>query len=435
MPPVRSASTLAQPARLGGDARAVGADLLQLLCAVPGWAAVPGAPVAAEEVALAQLGGAMSNHIFRVQARPSRGRCVRAAALPWGLPDGCVSFRRQSAREGAPPLLLRLYGSLDSAREGPTCGAEGSAAAPARLFSRDAEVRCAEVVAALGLGPRCFVLFANGRLEEFLDGSPLLAPAMRSPRVLRAVAAALAAFHAHTTPRLGGPCALFARLRSWLAAAQDAARAQSLGAARDAWLDRLAAMPRQLAALEARLQPWGASGKAGSGHSFSHNDLQHNNILRMHSTAGDAVNEAVPIEIALIDYEYALPAPIAYDIGNHWCEWAADYADAPLDGLGMLAYKERYPSRAQREAFCAAYLAALPGGGAGSDGSGCEAAAAALARAADEHALASHLLWGFWGVIQARASSVDFDFLGYATARFDEADAHARRLETDEKTC
>ena len=69
MPPVRCATTLAQPARLDGDARAVGADLLSLLALVPGWAAAPSAAVAAADVALTQLGGAMSNHIFRVQAR------------------------------------------------------------------------------------------------------------------------------------------------------------------------------------------------------------------------------------------------------------------------------------------------------------------------------------------------------------------------------
>ena len=341
----------------------------------------------------------------------------------------------QSTRAGAPPLLLRLYGSLDDAEEAPSGSGSGGAAAaaatpsspaPARLFSRDGEVRCAEAVAALGLGPPCFVLFANGRLEGYLDGSPLFAPEMRTPRVADAVAVAMARFHAAATPALGAPCALFVRMRAWLAAACAAADAQPPGAVRDAWRQRLAGMPAQLEALEARLAPWAASGAPGAGTVFSHNDLQHNNILRMHSRKAGADGDADGINVALIDYEYALSAPVAYDIGNHFCEWAADYADSPLDGAGMLAYAARYPSKAQREAFCAAYLAALPAAGAVA-----AADAAALAAAADAHALASHLLWGFWGVIQERASSVDFDFLGYATARFDEAITHAARLEAE----
>ena len=277
------------------------------------------------------------------------------------------------------------------------------------------------------------MLFANGRLEGYLDGSPLFAPEMRTERAAAAVAAAMARFHAAATPALGAPCALFARLRAWLAAARAAADAQPAGAVRDTWRQRLADMPAQLDALEARLAPWAASGAPGAGTVFSHNDLQHNNILRIHTRKAGAEDAAM--DVALIDYEYALSAPAAYDIGNHFCEWAADYADSPLDGAGMLAYALRYPSKAQREAFCAAYLAALPAASSakagGSSSASAAEAAAALAAAADTHALASHLLWGFWGVIQERASSVDFDFLGYSAARFDEAIVHATRLEAE----
>ncbi|KAG5835448.1 hypothetical protein ANANG_G00244120 [Anguilla anguilla] len=34
--------------------------------------------------------------------------------------------------------------------------------------------------------------------------------------------------------------------------------------------------------------------------------------------------------------------------------------------------------------------------------------------------LASHFFWGFWALIQAKYSSIDFDFLGYAVLRFDQ---------------
>ncbi len=68
---------LAQPAHLEGSARAPGVELLALLARLPGWAGHDGAvPVA--DVTLTQLGGAMSNHIFRLEAR----RCSGCAPAP-----------------------------------------------------------------------------------------------------------------------------------------------------------------------------------------------------------------------------------------------------------------------------------------------------------------------------------------------------------------
>lgn len=35
-------------------------------------------------------------------------------------------------------------------------------------------------------------------------------------------------------------------------------------------------------------------------------------------------------------------------------------------------------------------------------------------------ALASHFFWGLWALIQAKVSTIDFDFLGYAVLRFNQ---------------
>ena len=43
----------------------------------------------------------------------------------------------------------------------------------------------------------------------------------------------------------------------------------------------------------------------------------------------------------------------------------------------------------------------------------------ALHRECNAYALASHLFWGLWAVIQGRNSAVDFDYMEYAKARFD----------------
>lgn len=34
-------------------------------------------------------------------------------------------------------------------------------------------------------------------------------------------------------------------------------------------------------------------------------------------------------------------------------------------------------------------------------------------------ALASHYFWGYWAILQARYSPIDFDFIDYARLRFE----------------
>jgi hypothetical protein len=71
-PAERLAVTLPPPPRLVGDKRACAAstELLALLGSTPGWrAADVGAPHAAAEVSVEALTGAMTNLIYRVQAR------------------------------------------------------------------------------------------------------------------------------------------------------------------------------------------------------------------------------------------------------------------------------------------------------------------------------------------------------------------------------
>jgi thiamine kinase-like enzyme len=380
MAPVRLDITVPQPAAsaLEGDELSVGHELLQLLRAVPGW----GDAVAAEHVSLRQLGGAMSNHVFRL---------VHAEAK-------------------APPLLLRLYGSLDDA-----AGDDSR-----QLFSRSREVAVASLVADLRLGPHCYVVFVNGRLEQLLDSQPLTSPQMRTRAVSRAIAVAVASFHKRVTPRLAetGDNELWTRLRKWHRLATEVTPAH----------EALEAAGRAVSELEAECERWEHSGRPGSGVVFAHADLQHLNLLSPSDLS----------TVTLIDYEYACMAPAAYDIANHWCEWAADYApDAPG---GMLNYPDRYPCHDSRVAFCVDYLTALSAGHdscPGDLGPADEsrvADAIALAAAADRYALASHLLWGFWGVIQARRCSVEWDFLPYANQRFAEHAAHRARLERQHGT-
>ena len=40
--------------------------------------------------------------------------------------------------------------------------------------------------------------------------------------------------------------------------------------------------------------------------------------------------------------------------------------------------------------------------------------------------LASHFYWGLWALIQAKISTIDFDYMSYAKLRFDEYERRKR---------
>ena len=56
-----------------------------------------------------------------------------------------------------------------------------------------------------------------------------------------------------------------------------------------------------------------------------------------------------------IDYEYAGFNPIALDIANHWCEYAADYHTAEPHLLDFT----RFPGDKQQKLFTRAYVRAV----------------------------------------------------------------------------
>lgn len=57
-----------------------------------------------------------------------------------------------------------------------------------------------------------------------------------------------------------------------------------------------------------------------------------------------------------------------------------------------------------------------------------DALAVEVQKAAVAHIPLSHLHWGLWGLIQAKQSSVDFDFEAYAAQRLDQYMVTARDM-------
>ncbi|PVD18397.1 hypothetical protein C0Q70_20946 [Pomacea canaliculata] len=133
---------------------------------------------------------------------------------------------------------------------------------------------------------------------------------------------------------------------------------------------------------------------------FCHNDLLLKNIIF----------DADKGEVNFIDYEYAFLNHQAYDIGNHFCEYA---------GVETVNY-DNYPDRDYQLLWLQRYLQfysqAL--GHAASEVS--ERDVERLYVQVNKCACAAHFFWGIWALIQAKNSSIDFDFLDYAKLRLNE---------------
>lgn len=126
------------------------------------------------------------------------------------------------------------------------------------------------------------------------------------------------------------------------------------------------------------------------------------------------------VSIRLIDYEYAGLNPIAYDIANHWCEWACDYHTPTPHVMNY----DLMPTPKQQRLFVRAYVEAIlslrrahydhncPLGVLEEAGKRAEAEAAIVA-AANAYLPASHLHWGIWGLLQVKVcpSSRSYNFV------------------------
>ncbi|CAD6237068.1 unnamed protein product [Miscanthus lutarioriparius] len=254
------------------------------------------------------------------------------------------------------------------------------------FFDREDEVRTFECMSRHGQGPRLLGRFPNGRVEEFIHARTLSAADLRDPEISALVASKLREFHNLDMP---GPKSvlIWDRLRNWLRTAKN------LCPSEEAKEFRLDSVGNEITALENECSvdyQWIG---------FCHNDLQYGNIM---------IDEETNV-LTIIDYEYASFNPVAYDIANHFCEMAADYHSSKPH---ILDYS-RYPDVDEQKRFVRTYL----------NISGEEPDAEVvenLLQSIEKYMLASHLVWGLWGIISDHVNDIDFDYKEYARQRFEQ---------------
>ncbi|EMS54304.1 Choline/ethanolamine kinase [Triticum urartu] len=316
---------------------------------------------------------------------------LKGAMTNEGYQAGAGALKEREVRK----VLVRIYGD----------GVD-------LFFDRDDELRTFECMSRHGQGPRLLGRFPNGRIEEFIHARTLSAPDMRDPEISALVATKLREFHNLDMP---GPkhVLLWDRLKNWLKTAKNLCPTDQANEL------RLDCLEDEIASLEKEF-----SGDYHHWIGFCHNDLQYGNIMMDEETN----------MLTIIDYEYASFNPVAYDIANHFCEMTADYhSEKPH----ILDYS-KYPDIDEQRRFVKTYLSTsreyktqlswfdcptIPFVLIQLCWSGEEPEAEEvenLLRSVEKYTLASHLVWGLWGIISDRVNDIDFDYQEYARQRFEQ---------------
>jgi choline/ethanolamine kinase len=270
-------------------------------------------------------------------------------------------------------VILRIYGSNSDV-----------------LINRDTEMKHFVNLSELNVGPKCLATFSNGRVEEFLHASQLTSLTLQNESA--AIAQTMAKFHA--IPAIKSEIVLWKYLDNWYQAVlktllNDSSLHNQLKKTFDIY-----SLGHDIKRLKSLVD--------FNSIVFSHNDLQYGNIMKLNDRS----------RILFIDYEYAGPNYLEFDIANHFCEYMADYNSSTPHFLD----KSKYPSQDQQEAFIMNYLKAKYPEKLHDN---LVIESRVVMKRIPIFTQCSHLVWGLWGIINGSNSRKDgeFDYISYAMNR------------------
>ncbi|XP_049687826.1 ethanolamine kinase 2 isoform X1 [Accipiter gentilis] len=264
------------------------------------------------------------------------------------------------------------------------------------FVDRETELRNFQVLRAHGCAPDLYCAFQNGLCYQFLPGIALGPDHVRDPHIFRLVAQEMARVHAiHANGSLPKPI-LWQKLHKYLTLVKTELSPKVSNPSLQQDVPSLEMLEHELAWMKETLS------QLGSPVVLCHNDLLCKNIIY------DGTQE----HVRFIDYEYTGYNYQAFDIGNHFNEFA---------GVKEVDYR-LYPSKETQLQWLRSYLQAYKQLTQGSEGgmgvAVSEEELEALYVQVNKFSLASHFLWACWGLIQDKYSTIDFNFLRYAKLRF-----------------
>jgi ethanolamine kinase len=237
-----------------------------------------------------------------------------------------------------------------------------------------------------GFGPKLYGTFKNGYIYEYFFGKPISPEELEKCTWNARLGTQLAKWHKQTQVSTEKEPEVWTTIESWLSLVPENYPNE---AQNKKWheIGGMTKLRKELSVLKDMAH------KSGSPIVFAHNDLLGGNII---------VNEETGA-IKFIDFEYASTNYQAFDIANHFNEFAGFEADY-----------SRYPQKEKQYEFYRTYL---------KEYNGVEPSEQDLERLyvqVNQFALLSHFYWGSWALVQGAISKIEFDFVTYAGQRFTE---------------
>ncbi|KAK5212532.1 hypothetical protein LTR47_010224 [Exophiala xenobiotica] len=291
------------------------------------------------------------------------------------------------------------------------------------LIDRDREAKTHALCAERGLAPPLLARFKNGLLYRYIPGQVCTPQDLIQEPIWRAVARKLGKWHAQlpvseledSRNAVNGrkENGITSELRQPNGDAASRLPQPNIWSVIQKWIHALPNdSPKQKARRELLQQELDRSikdlhteqGPGMHGLVLGHCDLLSANVIMLPKGSSSAANDE--LEVSIIDYEYAVPCPAAFDVANHFAEWGGYDCD-----YNML------PTKSIRRQFLQEYLESYK---AHSDNTVSNDMLDVLTAEVDRYRGMPGFYWGVWALIQATISQINFDYASYAEVRLGE---------------
>ncbi|KAJ7835363.1 kinase-like domain-containing protein [Mycena olivaceomarginata] len=303
-------------------------------------------------------------------------------------------------------LLLRAYGT----------GTE-------ILIDREREISCHSRLSEHGLASTLLARFKNGFLYGFVIGKACSEDDITQERIWRGVARTMGHWHAVVSTASFGNADSDADGGDHKGISMPGKPVPNIWTLMQKWVHALPArnpaeeerQAKYQTELERLVKELGDTpGLGGDGLVFAHNDLLAGNIVvrPAAATSADSV-----VEVDFIDYEYATPAPAAFEICSHFAEWAGYKCDYNL-----------LPTKSTRREFLREYIRSYDkhlGRPIDEDPARLER----FCKEVDAFRAIPSFFWGICSLIQASISEFDFNHNEYSEMRLSEYWAWREEME------
>ncbi|CAG5132819.1 unnamed protein product [Candidula unifasciata] len=267
------------------------------------------------------------------------------------------------------------------------------------VVNRDSELETFRLLCTAGCAPPVYCVFNNGIAYGFFPGQPLDERTVRLPNIQRLIAEEVVRYHG-ACQRNGKQHKIPVRsqyrekVQYWINILPGSFDDPDKQKVFENEIPKRNQLQKELGEIVDHLD------SLGMNIVFSHNDLLLKNII--YNPQKDTVR--------FIDYEYAFFNYEAYDIGNHFAEWA---------GMAVVNY-DLYPTREEQLPWLRHYLDYKAKTEGQFHREITDKDVERLYIQANSCACAAHFFWAVWALLQAKHSVIDFDYIRFASIRLSE---------------